>query len=205
MNQKLGIYSALGLTVSTALFALGIIIGVSTLSYSICVLLSWTYILFACSITAEVSEDRKGLAYAGIAFASVYAVFIDLVYFTQLTSVANNTVSPEVMKVLSYESLGSLMFNLDLFGYGMLALSTIFIGLALKPANKPDRWLRRLLMIHGAFAPVCFMLPILNIFSEEMGSSGDIIGQAVLVGWCAYFIPVGILATKHFIKKAKQN
>lgn len=48
-----------------------------------------------------------------MAFACLYGVFINLVYFTQLTTVANKTESTEVLKILSYQSLGSLMFNLD--------------------------------------------------------------------------------------------
>ncbi|WP_242977203.1 hypothetical protein [Clostridium botulinum] len=127
-------------------------------------------------------------------------VFINLVYFTQLTTVANKTASTEVLKILSYQSLGSLMFNLDLFGYGMMAISTLLIGIAINPKNKSDKWLKALLMIHGIFAPACVIMPMLNIFNSHMGASGDFIGIIVLLIWCIYFIPIGILSTVHFKK-----
>ena len=135
-----------------------------------------------------------------MAFACLYGVFINLVYFTQLTTVANKTASTEVLKILSYQSLGSLMFNLDLFGYGMMAISTLLIGIAINPKNKSDKWLKALLMIHGIFAPACVIMPMLNIFNSHMGASGDFIGIIVLLIWCIYFIPIGILSIAHFKK-----
>lgn len=135
-----------------------------------------------------------------MAFACLYGVFINLVYFTQLTTVANKTASTEVLKILSYQSLGSLMFNLDLFGYGMMAISTLLIGIAINPKNKSDKWLKALLMIHGIFAPGRVIMPMLNIFNSHMGASGDFIGIIVLLIWCIYFIPIGILSIVHFKK-----
>jgi hypothetical protein len=198
MNKKVGLYSSIGVIVTTALFASGMIFGSNNLSYFASMLISWSYILLACSLAAYAPQERKALAYGGAAFACVYAVFVGLVYFTQLTTVANQTASPEALKVLSYESLGSLMFNLDLFGYGMMAISTFLIGLTLIPQDKPGKWLKALLMIHGVFAISCIIMPMMNVFNSSMGDSGSIIGTAVLLFWCAYFIPVGILSAIHF-------
>jgi hypothetical protein len=137
-------------------------------------------------------------------FACLYGVFINLVYFTQLTTVANQVLSQEILSVLSYESLGSLMFNLDLLGYGLMALSTFFIGMSIIPTNRIDKWLKRLLMIHGIFAPTSVLLPMLNVFNSNMGSSGATIGIAVLLVWCAYMTPIGMLSILRF-KKNKVN
>ncbi|APF27781.1 putative membrane protein [Clostridium sporogenes] len=200
MNIKSGFYSAMAVTITTFLFAVGMIIGNDTASYFVCMLLSWGYILLTCSFAVEVTHERKALAYGGMAFACLYGVFINLVYFTQLTTVANKTASTEVLKILSYQSLGSLMFNLDLFGYGMMAISTLLIGIAINPKNKSDKWLKALLMIHGMFTPACVIMPMLNIFNSHMGASGDFIGIIVLLIWCIYFIPIGILSTVHFKK-----
>lgn len=199
MNKKLGFYSAMAVTITTAMFAIGMIIGNNTVSYFTCLLLSWGYILLTCSFATEVSHERKALAYGGVAFAGLYGVFIDLVYFTQLTTVANQTASPDVLQVLSYQSY-SLMFNLDLFGYGLMAISTFLMGITIKPQNKPDKWLKALLMIHGIFAPACVLMPILNIFNSDMGNSGTVIGTIALLFWCSYFIPVGVLSALHFRK-----
>ncbi|WP_434302814.1 hypothetical protein [Clostridium botulinum] len=92
------------------------------------------------------------------------------------------------------------MFNLDLFGYGMMAISTLLIGMTINPKNKPDKWLKALLMVHAIFAPACVIMPMLNIFNSHMGPSGDFIGIIALLIWCIYFIPIGILSTMHFKK-----
>lgn len=203
MNKKLGLYSSLHVITTVALFALSMLIGNINMSYFVSMLLSWGYLLLICSFTTEIIAERKSFAFAGIAFACVYVMFISLVYFTQLTTVANQTASTEALQVLSYQTVGGLMFNLDLFGYGMMSLSTFFIGAAMKPTNKIDQWLKALLMLHGLFAPACILLPMLNVFNSSSGEGGNYLGTIALLFWCAYFLPIGILSLLHF--KIKVN
>ena len=63
-----------------------------------------------------------------------------------------------------------LLFNYDLLGYGMMALSTFFIGLFIS----------------------CFIMPMTGVFTNmatgETGNGGTI---ALLI-WCAYFFPIGV-------------
>jgi hypothetical protein len=202
MNRKLGFYASAIVTITVVLFATGILTGSSNLSYSVCLVLTWGYILTVCGFIPEVAVDKKALAYGSLAFACLYGVLIDIVYFTQLTTVLNLTASEEVLKVVSYQSLGSLFFNLNLFGYGMMAVSTFLIGLALTPADRADKALKALLMIHGIFLFPCVLFPVLNVFNAGMRNGGVDIGSVVLLFWCAYFTPVGILSALHF-KRAK--
>lgn len=188
------------MTAMVLLFALGMIIGSNSLSYFVCMLLSWAFVIVICSFAADVTEDRKVYAHGAIAFACIYAVLIDIVYFTQLTTVAHQAASPEVLNALSYETLGSWMFNLDLFGYGMLAISTFLIGLTITPQNVSDKWLKALLMIHGIFAISCVLMPMMNVFNADMGTGGAIYGIIALLIWCAYFTPIGILSAVYFKK-----
>src|SRR5690606_25387496 len=146
----------------------------------------------------EAEPERASAAYAGIAFGAIYAVLIGAVYFIQLTTVRHGTAPEDILGVLSYETPGSLIFNLDLLGYGTLAISTFFAGLALRPRTRRDRALKVLLMLHGVFAPVSFALPILNVFGTMSAEDGADIGIMVLVGWCLYFLPIGVLAFLHF-------
>lgn len=44
-----------------------------------------------------------------------------------------------------------LFFSLDLLGYALMSLATFFAGLTVEPKDKPSKWLRALLMIHGVF------------------------------------------------------
>lgn len=198
MNKTLGIVSASVVTVATVGFALGMLLGNLPACYLTSLFIAWGYVLLVCSFASFSAPDRKAAAYAGIAFAVVYALFVCAVYFAQLTTVASGNAPTEVLFVLSYQNPGSLMFNFDLFGYAMMGLSTFFAGLALVPANKPDKWLRALLMIHGVFFVTCIVMPILGIFNKSIGGGSSGAGTIALLGWCAYFTPVGILSVLHF-------
>lgn len=197
MNKKLGFYSSILVAITTSFFAVSMIIGSSAVSYFVCMILSWGYVLLTCAFYTETINDRKSVALGGVAFACLYGVFINIVYFTQLTTVAHKTASENAIQVLSYQSLGSLFFNFDLFGYGMMALSTFLIGISMITKNKKDKWLKALLMIHGVFLISCVGMPILNIFKNSDKNSSLASIFALLV-WCIYFISIAILSAIHF-------
>ena len=67
----------------------------------------------------------------GMVFSAVYCTIIMFVYFTQITTVANETLKEEAAKLIDFQKHG-LIFNFDLLGYGMMALSTLFTGLSMK-------------------------------------------------------------------------
>ena len=135
-----------------------------------------------------------------MALAAVYCTFIMLVYFTQLTTVKNDQLTEQAAKLLEMGKFG-LIFNFDLLGYGIMALSTFFTGLSMKAENKTDKWLKAFMMIHGVFYFSCTFMPITGIFSK-MSSGGDGLGgRLALVAWCVYFLPVGILSFLHFRKR----
>ena len=87
-------------------------------------------------------------------------------------------------------------------GYLMMALSTFFIGLTIKPENKKDKWLKCLMMIHGVFFFGCLIMPMTGIFSASMAEGTDSLGGIIaLEFWCAYFLPIGILSMLHFYEE----
>lgn len=94
------------------------------------------------------------------------------------------------------------MFNYDLLGYGMMALSTFFIGLSVQADSKADKWMKALMMIHGIFFFSCFIMPMTDVFISMSDGSANMGGIAALTAWCAYFFPIGILAYRHFGKGA---
>ncbi|MCW6075251.1 hypothetical protein [Clostridium sporogenes] len=61
----------MAVTITTFLFAVGMIIGNDTASYFVCMLLSWGYILLTCSFAVEVTHERKALAYWGMAISTL--------------------------------------------------------------------------------------------------------------------------------------
>ncbi|MBR6874252.1 MAG: hypothetical protein IKN17_12175 [Ruminococcus sp.] len=157
--------------------------------------------MMSAGIQNESSPDRRVAANTGLVLAAVYALLVLLVYFSQNTYVAQNDLNEQAESILRFKP-GSLTFCYDLLGYGMMALSTFFLGLSMQPDNKPDKWLKWLLMIHGAFFPGCFFMPMTGVFSGSSGSGGSG-GTVALVAWCVYFLPIGILAFMHFGKKSE--
>ncbi len=202
MNKTVAKVGSAVTTATVFLFAIFLIINFSMGGYFVCLILPIGFIMMTAGLHNETESDRKVAANIGLILAAVYAVFIMLVYFTQLTTVNNEQLNEQASKLLKFNSFG-LIFNFDLLGYGLMALSTFFTGLAMKPKNKADKWLRALMMIHGVFYLSCTFMPMTGMFSK-MSSGGDGLGgRLALVAWCVYFLPIGILSFVHFGKKEK--
>ena len=186
-------------TVTVFLFALFLIINYSMGSYFVCLILPLGFIMMTAGLHSECESDRKVAATTGMTLAAVYCTLIMLVYFTQLTTVSNEQLTEQATNLLSMGKCG-LIFNYDLLGYGIMALSTFFTGLSMKAKNKADKWLKALMMIHGVFYFSCTFMPMTGMFSK-MSSDGDGLGgRLALVAWCVYFLPIGILSFLHFRK-----
>ena len=197
MNRLLSMIGAAVVTVTVFLFAVCILADYPFGSYLVCMFLPIGYIMMAAGFHHESGEDTRVSANIGIILAAVYAVLILLVYYAQTTTVRLETLSDQASRVLDYQN-GGLLFNYDLLGYGMMALSTFFIGLSMKPVDQPDRWLKRLLMIHGVFFLSCFFMPMIGMFTNMAEGNKGNGGGIALLFWCIYFMPIGILAYRHF-------
>ena len=200
MNRTVSKTGAALVAVTVLLFAVFIIADFTFGSYFVCMLLPVGYIMMAAGFQHESEQDRRVSANIGLALAAVYAVLILLVYFSQTTSVRLEELTEQARTILDYRK-GGLMFNYDLLGYGMMALSTFFIGLSMKPESKPDKWLRALLMIHGVFFLSCFIMPMTGMFLSMSKGEGGGGGYTALLFWCAYFLPIGVLSFMHFNKR----
>jgi hypothetical protein len=172
-------------------------------SYFVCMFLPLGYIMMAAGLRSECASDRRAAADVGLVFSAVYAVLILLVYDAQTTTVWLEELNEQAVRILNYAK-GGLMFNYDLLGYGMMALSTFFIGLSIRAENKPDLWLKRLMIIHGVFFLSCFIMPMTGMFTHMSDGSNGSGGGIALLFWCVYFLPIGILAYRHFSVGAKE-
>lgn len=146
-------------------------------------------------------SDAKAAAMSAVAFGAIYAFCNIMVYFVQLSTVRNTALTGIALQLLDYRTFG-MMFDLDMLGYCLMALSTFFAGLTIRVRDKADRALKILLLVHGVFAPICFLMPILGLFSGDM-QGADWIGTAILEFWCAYFLPIGILSYRYFSRAEK--
>ena len=203
MNKTVAKAGSAVVTVTVFLFALFLIVNYSLGSYFVCLILPVGFIMMTAGLHNECEGDRKVAANIGLILAAVYGTFIMLVYYTQLTTVNNELLNEQALKLLKFNNLG-LIFNFDLLGYGVMALSTFFTGLSIKPENRADKWLRALMMIHGVFYLSCTFMPMTGMFSKMANPDGDGLGgRLALIAWCVYFLPVGILAFLHFGREKK--
>lgn len=199
MNKIIPQIGAVIVAVTVFLFAICMIVDFHFGSYLVCMFLPIGYIMMVAGFHHECCEEQRVSANIGLVFSAIYAVLIFLVYFAQTTSVRSEALNEQAIRILNYQQ-GGLFFNYDLLGYGMMALSTFFIGLSIKGDNNSDKWLKCLMMIHGIFFISCFIMPMTGVFTSmatgETGNGGTI---ALLI-WCVYFFPIGVLAYKHFEK-----
>lgn len=196
MNRKIGMYAALINVVAVIGFALSMLLGTNFGSYfsSIFIALSFVPMISAFCIYAK--ADAKLSGYTAIGFAIIYATINLLVYYAQITSVRGDGLSEQATNVLDFQRFG-LFFNYDMLGYALMSLATFFAGLTIEATSKVNKWLKTLLLIHGIFFIMCFMMPMLGLFTPNMEGAAWI-GTAILLFWCLYFVPVGVLSFLYF-------
>lgn len=196
LNKKLGMIGSFISAISVILFAICMLIPFDFGSYFVCIFLSIGFIMMIAAFEDECNENTIVAGKIASIFAGIYAVLILVVYFTQCTTVINEELSDQASKLLNYKYMG-LIFNLDLLGYGIMALSTFFIGLAINVQNKKDKVLKMLLLIHGIFFIGCLIMPMMGVFANSDGTT-SIDGVIALEFWCLYFLPIGVLSFLHF-------
>ncbi|MCM1045429.1 MAG: hypothetical protein NC417_07950 [Candidatus Gastranaerophilales bacterium] len=202
MNKVIASMGALIVTISVVLFAICMLISFNFGSYFVCMLLPIGYIMMISGFCNESDEKHRVAANVGTTFATVYTVLIFLVYFAQTTSVRLDSLDEQAVRILDY-SRGGLFFDYDLLGYGMMALSTFFIGLTIDTKTKSDKWLKYLMLFHGVFFFPCFIMPMTGIFRSMSDGETNMGGVIALEFWCTYFTPIGILSLIHFRKNNK--
>ena len=138
MNKKLGLIGSIINAITVLLFAIFMAVDFNFGSYFVCILLSLSFVMMIAAFENECSQDKKVAGKIALVLAGVYSTLIMIVYFTQCTSVIHDDLNLQAAKILNYSYLG-LMFNLDLLGYAIMALSTFFIGLTINAQNKKDK------------------------------------------------------------------
>ena len=199
MNQRISKIGAAIVTADVVLFAICMIVNFPFGSYLVCMFLPIGYIMMAAGFQHERVEERRVSANVGMAFAAIYAALIFLVYFAQTTTVRLESLDEQAIRILDFQR-GGLLFNYDLLGYGMMALSTFFIGLSMKAESRADKWLKRLMILHGIFFISCFIMPMTGAFTSMTDGKNGSGSTIALLCWCAYFLPIGILSVRHFGK-----
>ena len=141
MNRKIGMIGAVINWITVLAFAICMLIDFSFGSYFVCIFLSLSFIMMIASFENECKIENKVAGKIALALACIYSVLILIVYYTQCTTVINEQLSDNAIKILDYKYMG-LLFNIDLLGYAVMALSTFFIGLTINVKNKKDKILK---------------------------------------------------------------
>lgn len=196
MNRRIARTASLVNLTAVVCFALSMLLGFDFGSYFSSMFIAFSFVPMACAFAHFSGEKAKLAGLTAVAFSAVYAAVILLVYFAQLTTVRMDALTEQAAALLDFQRFG-LLFNYDLLGYGLMALSTFFAGLTIEPATLADRWLKGLLMAHGVFFVSCLLLPMLGVFKSD-GEAW--VGVAALTFWCLYFAPVDALSFLHFSK-----
>ena len=206
MNRKIGFISSIVMCCSIAIFTICLIVALfaqnavtENISYGVCTILSWGWVAAACAYSCHAPKERSAAAKIGVATSVIYSTLISIVYFTQLTTVLHKSADKKILQAFSFKAAGSWTFNLDLLGYGLLSISTFFIGLVLLTRNKTDKALKALLTAHGVFS-ICMFVPVLPLPATNQGNGGTI----ALICWCLFFLPICVLSILHF-KNLKEN
>ena len=198
MDKRIGQIGAGIVSLCIVGFALGMLMDQITACYLTSIGIAWGLLLMNAAFLRFSRADVKTAAVCAVAFGAMYAFCNTMVYFVQVSTVRNTELTGIVLQLLDYRQF-SMMFDLDLLGYCLMAISTFFAGLTIAARDRADRWLKVLLLLHGIFAIGCFVLPMLGLFSSEM-QGADWIGTVIMEFWCVYFLPIGILSCRYFSK-----
>lgn len=112
------------------------------------------YVATMVAVAGFAPRHRKLWGHAALAFAIMYATLVSLVYVVQLGVVIPHELHGEIDRfaLISCCEPGAFLTAVDLLGYTLMSLSTLFAA-PVFPAEGFQRWPRRALFANGALAP----------------------------------------------------
>lgn len=117
------------------------------------VLLAPAFVLMMIGVRYLIPEARQIWAQAAVAFATVYATLIGIVYYVQLTLVMPRMLQgrTEGIEVLLFTPFDSFLYSVDLLGYSSMSLATLLAAFGLVGAStRTARWF---LLANGLLLP----------------------------------------------------
>lgn len=118
------------------------------------VLLAPSFVVMMIAVRYLVPESRQIWAQAGVAFATIYATLIGIVYYVQLTLVMPRLLEgrTEGIEVLLFTPFDSFLYSVDLLGYSSMSLATLFAALGLLGVSSTGT-ARLFLLANGLLLP----------------------------------------------------
>jgi hypothetical protein len=117
-------------------------------------LLAVVFVVLTVSIHYWAETSARIWSHVAVAFASIYAALVGIVYYVQLSFVLPRLARGEVegIELLIFEPFDSFLYAVDVFGYSLMSLSTLFAAAVFKGAGL-ERWIRRALIANGCLIP----------------------------------------------------
>ncbi len=233
-TSRLGYWSGGLVVIWVALFGLSMILGLlgrssGQLPFLAGFLLAPSFIGMMAAIHQQAPAPKRIWSLLGMAFAVVYAVLVDIVYYVQLTvtkigvggplnAVPGVTAAPAAgassaigLQQFIYTP-GTAIFALDMLGYACMCLATWAAAYSFTGRDNVSTWIRRLFIIHGVLVFPTILAPVLmagtgangtTISGVTTSGAGDKLGYVVLLFWCAIFIPLTLTVMRYFRLKMK--
>jgi len=204
---RTGFWSSIILTITVIGFALLILIGKITgmdtnyYSFIDCFFIAPAFVAFIIANYYLADEHKRVFGHIGIALAIIYAVFITMVYYLQVTVVYNDNMhlSNEVLKLLKFTP-GTALFAIDILGYSFMGLATLFSAFVFG-STKLEKWIKGIMIFNG-FSFVGLIYPMLQIGQDGVAkeSSGNF-GIIMYIVWCSYFAALTVLTAIYYKRK----
>ncbi|MHB1418382.1 MAG: hypothetical protein ACYCX4_02165 [Bacillota bacterium] len=207
--SRIGYIASIMLICEVLIFAISLIpgfwgINLLMLSFFASFLIAPSFMAMMISLHTLTTDNNKVWSHLGVAFSIVYAVLILIAYYTQLVIVRSNSMqlSPEIMKLLVYKP-GSLIFALDMLGYGFMCLATL-VAVPVFVGGKEEKRAKMLFIINGVFFIPSLIFPALN-FSQNQASTHatDLFGTIANLFWCLLFLALSASMVAYFRKCRK--
>lgn len=117
-------------------------------------LLGSSFLVLVAALHRLAPPTARVFSQVALAFATVYATLVSMVYFTQLTLVGPRLASGDTagIEYLFFVPYRSFLFAVDLLGYSFMCMATLFAAFAL-PALRGAPTARFLLLLNGALTP----------------------------------------------------
>jgi len=117
-------------------------------------LLGVAFVVLMVSVHYCAEAPKRIWSHLAVAFASIYATLISLVYYVQLAFVIPRLErgDAEGIRLLIFEPFDSFLYAVDVYGYSLMSLSTLFAA-AVFANGGLERWIRRALIANGCLIP----------------------------------------------------
>ncbi|MGA8260516.1 MAG: hypothetical protein WB783_09915 [Arenicellales bacterium] len=117
-------------------------------------LLGMSFVVLAVSIHYCAEATARVWSHVAVVFAGMYATLVGIVYYVQLVFVVPRIMRGETegLQLLIFEPFDSFLYAVDMLGYSLMSLSTLFAAAVFEGAGL-ERWIRRALIANGCLIP----------------------------------------------------